>query len=41
VFIVDKAKSQIVKLAEVEGFFHNPEWYRPLIFGTSLYMNVT
>lgn len=34
-------KSQVVRLAEVEGFFHDPEWYRPLIFGTNLYMNVT
>ena len=34
-------ESQVVKLAAVEGFFHDPEWYRPLIFGTNLYMNVT
>ncbi len=34
-------EKQLVKVNEVEGFFHNPEWYKPLLFGENLYMNVT
>ncbi|HSW10804.1 MAG TPA: hypothetical protein VLK32_07890 [Bacillota bacterium] len=32
---------QIVKVDERPGFFHKPEWFRPLLFGENLYMNVT
>ena len=32
---------QIVKVDEQPGFFHKPEWYRPLLFGENMYMNVT
>ena len=32
---------QIVKADERPGFFHKPEWYRPLLFGENMYMNVT
>ncbi|HCC32832.1 MAG TPA: hypothetical protein DEQ28_02860 [Clostridiales bacterium] len=32
---------QIVKVDERPGFFHKPEWYRPLLFGENMYMNVT
>jgi uncharacterized RmlC-like cupin family protein len=34
-------EKQLVRLDEVAGFFHDPEWYRPLLFGKNLYMNVT
>ncbi len=30
-----------VKVKEVEGFYHKPEWYRPLAFGQNIYMNTT
>ncbi|MCI2424701.1 hypothetical protein LM599_01550 [Candidatus Acetothermia bacterium] len=35
------AEKQLVKVNEVEGYFHDPEWYKPLLFGKNLYMNVT
>lgn len=38
---MEHAVSPVVKLREVDGFFHQPEWYRPLCFGENLYMNVT
>jgi hypothetical protein len=32
---------QFVRVDEVDAHFHDPEWYRPLLFGDNLYMNVT
>ncbi|NKQ39187.1 MAG: cupin domain-containing protein [Methanosarcinales archaeon] len=34
-------EKQLVNINEVDGFFHDPEWYKPLLFGENLYMNVT
>jgi len=35
------ADVQVVKVDERPGFYHRPEWYRPLLFGDNIYMNVT
>jgi len=35
------AGMQVVRMNERPGFYHRPEWYRPLLFGESMYMNVT
>lgn len=35
------AGMQVVKVDERPGFYHRPEWYRPLLFGDNMYMNVT
>ena len=35
------SKELFVKVKEVEGFDHRPEWYRPLAFGKNIYMNMT
>lgn len=32
---------QFVEVDQVDAHFHNPEWYRPLLFGENLYLNVT
>ena len=37
---MEHAVSPVVKLREVDGFFHQPEWYRPLCFGTDIFMYV-
>ncbi len=34
-------KRQIEKLRDIEGLYHKPEWYRTLLYGKHLYMNVT
>ena len=34
-------KRQFQKLQDTEGLYHKPEWYRPLLYGKHLYMNVT
>lgn len=33
-------QKKFVKLEETHGFYHKPEWYRPLAFGRNIYMNV-
>lgn len=30
-----------VKLKEVEGLYHRPDWYRPLAYGENIYMDTT
>jgi len=35
------AGMQVVRVDERPGFYHRPEWYRPLLFGDNMYMNVT
>ncbi|MBT9136871.1 MAG: hypothetical protein DDT34_01957 [Firmicutes bacterium] len=33
-------QAKFVKVVETDGFYHSPEWYRPLAFGKNIYMNV-
>jgi mannose-6-phosphate isomerase-like protein (cupin superfamily) len=35
------AEFQVVKLEDMPGFFHKPDWYQPLLFGENLRMSVT
>ena len=34
-------KELFVKLKEVEGFYHRPDWYRPLAYGENIYLDTT
>ncbi len=35
------AEFQIVKLDDMPGFFHKPDWYQPLLFGDNISMSVS
>ena len=35
------AEFQVVKLEDMPGFYHKPDWYQPLLFGENISMSVS